>query len=165
MTVAVPVYGRTGVVAHATIDAADAEVVRQHRWNRLASNGLVFTNRSGGRRGLLYLHRLIMGEPAGLEVDHQNRDTLDNRRENLRVCLRHENASNRGVPSNNTSGFKGVGRLRNGRWFAQIKRRGKRTHLGCFATAEEAARAYDAAAAEMHGDFALTNGDLGLCAT
>jgi hypothetical protein len=95
-----------------------------------------------------------------IEIDHVNGDGLDNRRENLRVATHAQNASNRGVRVNNTSGFKGVHANHSGRgkqWFAYITTNYKRQHLGMFGTAEEAARAYDAAAVRLHGEFARLN--------
>jgi hypothetical protein len=60
--------------------------------------------------------------------------------------------------SHNTSGFKGVSFYRQtGRWQAYIRHGGRRLHLGMFATAEDAAAAYDAAAIRLKGEFARTN--------
>ena len=124
-------------------------------------------NKDGKRHRRYYLSRLIMGEPKGMLVDHVNGDTLDNRRSNLRVCSKGENGRNRKVASkNNTSGFKGVSCRKKGPdminewsrpWQAYINHDKKRHHLGMFATAEEAARAYDAKALELHGEFARLN--------
>lgn len=60
-----------------------------------------------GRR-TLGLHRYIMKEPKGLQVDHINRNPLDNRKCNLRICTTQENANNKGKYKNNKSGHKGV---------------------------------------------------------
>lgn len=95
--------------------------------------------------------------PAG-DLDHINRDKLDNRIANLREASRSENCANIGVPSHNTSGFKGVSYNRMmGKWTAYIRCRGRRYHLGAFATAEAAAAAYDEAAVRLFGRFARTN--------
>ena len=110
------------------------------------------------RRGFIYLHRSITGCPDGLVVDHINGDTLDNRRSNLRICTRGENARNQQLSCSNTSGFKGV--TRSGpKWHAQISAGpGKRrVHIGNFKTPVEAAMAYDAAARKYHGEFARLN--------
>ena len=62
-----------------------------------------------GRRKRRLLHREIIGAPPGMVVDHINHDTLDNRKENLRLCTRSQNGMNRkGPPSNSTSGVRGV---------------------------------------------------------
>lgn len=99
------------------------------------------------------LHRVIMGAQPGQLVDHANRNILDNRRKNLRLCTRRENGRNRkGPASHNTSGYRGV--TRNRTWGAQIKIGGKNIHLGRFKTKEAAASAYDAAALRYFGEYA-----------
>lgn len=110
------------------------------------------------RRGFIYLHRAIVGCPEDLFVDHANGDTLDNRRSNLRICTRGENARNQRLSSANTSGFKGVTRCGR-KWHAQISAGPgkKRVHIGNFETPIEAALAYDAAARKYHGEFARLN--------
>jgi hypothetical protein len=109
--------------------------------------------RGDGTRTKQSLHTFLTG--WGI-VDHRNGDGLDNRRANLRPASVSENAMNRGLAANNTSGFKGVSRKRN-RWQAAIKLDGNTRYLGMFATPEEAARAYDAAAREFFGEFARLN--------
>lgn len=106
------------------------------------------------------LHRVIFGASPGVQVDHINRDVLDNRRANLRLATRSQNGANRGLAANNRSGLKGV-HLKGGRsWIAQIKVDGAKLHLGCFSTAQEAARAYDDAALTHFGAFAFINGSI-----
>lgn len=110
-----------------------------------------------------YAHRLaflwMTGEfPEGL-VDHKYGDGLDNRWETVRACSPLQNSMNkihRGV--NNTSGFLGVYPV-NGLWASQITIKGVTKTLGTFDTAELAARARDAAAKELHGEFAALNFD------
>lgn len=104
-----------------------------------------------------HLHRLILNANLGEYVDHKNGDTLDNRRENLRLCTHKQNRRNEGMSSDNTSGFKGVTRGSLSTWRAQICINYKVTYLGSFGTKEEAARAYDAAASEHFGEYARLN--------
>jgi hypothetical protein len=107
---------------------------------------------------MVTLHRVIMSAPSGVEVDHINRQRLDNRRCNLRLADRGGNARNCGRNRKNTSGYKGVHRVgRNGRWGAAVVYEGENHWLGVFATAEEAAVTYDLAAMALHGEFAATN--------
>jgi hypothetical protein len=80
-------------------------------------------------------------------LDHINRDKLDNRWANLRETNHSDNAMNCGLRSDNTSGFRGVSRYKNGPWVAQIFVRGRPVFLGRFDTAERAAAAYEAARA------------------
>ncbi len=118
-----------------------------------------YANRSVGTRithKAIFLHRLILNAQPGDICDHINGDTLDNRRENLRLVTKSQNSQNRVRQSNNTSGYKGVSWCQ-GKWQAYIKVNGKKIHLGTFSTPEEAARAYDAAAIKYFGKFAVLN--------
>lgn len=101
------------------------------------------------------MHRFIMGvTDSRLEVDHENLNTLDNRRANLRVATRSQNQHNRRRQSNNRSGYKGVGWHRaSSKWRARIAIGGKQVFLGLFSTPEEAFAAYCKASSELHGEF------------
>jgi hypothetical protein len=93
-------------------------------------------------------------------VDHENGNGLDNQRSNLRQSTAAQNSHNRRTRIDSTSGFKGVFKqagCMSKPWRAQIALSGKKKHLGMYATPEEAARAYDAAAAELFGEFARLN--------
>jgi hypothetical protein len=104
------------------------------------------------------MHRLIMGEPIGLEIDHINMRTLDNRKCNLRIVTRLQNRMNKGKPSNNTSGFKGVCFIKKcGRYRATILVNGKLLFMGYFKTATEAAYVHDEAARKYHGVYGRYN--------
>ncbi len=105
-----------------------------------------------------YLHRYILTAPDGLGVDHRNLDSLNCRRHNLRLATAAQNSAN--LPKQRrratTSRFKGVN-LHGGKWEARIANQGRRRHLGCFDSEVDAALAYDAAARELHGEFARLN--------
>lgn len=110
----------------------------------------------------LSMHRLVVGAEPGQQVDHVNRDGLDNRRANLRLATNGQNRAN--SRSASASGYKGVYRVPNkgvyrttDKWRAQIRAGGRIIHLGYFGDAETAARAYDAAAREYFGEFARGN--------
>ena len=102
-----------------------------------------------------YLHRVILGQPNGKDVDHINRNPLDNRRENLRICTHQQNQFNKTKRSDNTSGYKGVYFHKQKQKFrAQIMVDKKPKHLGYFDTAERAHEEYQKAALKLHGNFA-----------
>lgn len=90
-----------------------------------------------------------------IEIDHEDTDRLNDRWGNLRNATRMLNEANKGPYRNNKSGVKGI-RFQRGRWLAAIQVDWKRVHLGTFETKEDAAAAYQAAAATAHGEFART---------
>lgn len=104
---------------------------------------------------IYYLHRVIMGSPEGMVVDHINHDTLDNRRENLRICTQNQNMMNRiGSSSHSKSGIRGVyWHKRAGKWTSQIHINGKAKHLGLFVSVDEAIASFAEANKKYYGDF------------
>jgi hypothetical protein len=108
------------------------------------------------------LHRLILQRMVRFPLtskdltDHANGNTLDNRRENLRVATPLQNAHNRKTPATNTSGYKGVKRYK-GKWCAYITCRGVCYTKFGFVSARAAAKAYNKMAIEYHGEFARLN--------
>jgi len=105
-------------------------------------------------------HRLawlyVYGEWPPFELDHENRNKLDNKIKNLRKATRSQNEMNKIVRSDSKSGIKGVWmHKRLGRWTSQINLNGKKKHLGLFDTPEEAGAAYQKASAEMFGEYAV----------
>lgn len=110
-----------------------------------------------------YMHRLLLSAEKGQSVDHKNFDTLDNRRENIRLCtVRQNNAHSRkrdcyaGKPT--SSKYKGVAPSPNGRgWYVRYNWQGKTRQLPKpFFVEKAAAVAYKMIAQEIHGDFAHT---------
>lgn len=139
----------------------------EFRWRKRAGRGrvghLAGTFKDGYRR-ITFRGRSHYAAPLAwwfmhgvmpAEIDHDNGIPGDDRLDNLRLATRSQNNANVGKRRNNTSGFKGVFRCGN-RWKAQIGA-ARTVYLGLFATPEDAARAYDAAALEHHGEFARLN--------
>jgi hypothetical protein len=149
----------------AQVDDADYELVSAFPWRavRIRHTWYAETYVGGARE---FMHRLLMCPRPDQQVDHRDGDGLNNRRNNLRSTTHALNQANR-RRVRSKSGFKGVcwGQLASGKllpWRAYIQVDGRQRHLGRYATAEEAARAYDRAAREAFGEFACTNADLGL---
>lgn len=146
----------------ATVDDEDFERLSRHRW--YFDGGYALRTISGTSRR--FMHHDIAGRRAGLQVDHANGDGLDNRRANLRHATHRQNTLNRRPvirrDASRGSRFKGVSRdpseNRTTPWRARITvAPGRQVLLGRFQTEEGAARAYDRAAIEHHGQFARLN--------
>lgn len=91
----------------ALIDDEDAGLVTGRRWYLTGTGYAAAAALRGKSRTLVCMHRLLLDPPASAQVDHVNRDKLDNRRANLRVATRSQNQGNAGLRSDNTSGFRG----------------------------------------------------------
>lgn len=142
----------------AIIDSVDLPLVSECAWRaQKGKSGTYYAAANGGK----LLHRVLLGSPKGLLVDHENGDGLDNRRSNLRVCNNAENTRNQRKRLGVTSKFKGV-TSRHGQWVAAIQKNGRKVHLGSYTSEELAAKQYDRAARLMFGRFAKTNEMLGL---
>lgn len=96
----------------------------------------------------------MMGEWPDKEVDHRDLNKSNNRWKNLRMATPSENHFNVGMPSHNTSGFKGVyWDKANEKWRAKIVINGKFYSLGRYHLAKDAYMAYCEAAKKLHGEF------------
>jgi hypothetical protein len=151
--------GKTGLSAE--IDDADAELVSIYKWMVLGPTikyATTTTNIHFGKH--ILMHRLICGLTHGdkREVDHIDGNGLNNKRTNLRICSRAENARNRKKNKNNSMGFKGVYKQKSGNktkpYRGIVGFRGKRYRSKYFSTAEEAHAAYCEIAKRLHGEFA-----------
>jgi len=140
------------------VDDADYPEVSSHVW-RLATS-LRRPTLEYARRGIRHnghfigvlMHRELLGlrrnpgRGCNDQVDHINRNGLDNRRSNITAATCAENLANKNLYRSNTSGIRGVSYQRSSKkWIAQIQVNGKQIFLGRFATAAAAAAAYHAA--------------------
>jgi AP2 domain/HNH endonuclease len=149
----------------ALVDDADFEEISRHKWCAGWSDSTqsFYAKRANrtteGKKYALLMHRHVLGLDYGdkRQGDHISGNTLDNRRENLRIASQAENKRNTRKRSTNTSGFKGVYFHKGAnKWLAQIVINRKWKYLGLHPTPELAYQAYCAASAEYHGEFART---------
>jgi hypothetical protein len=147
VSVAIPLYGRCNgthghVVAHTVVDDVDADLVRSYRWQISKGYARACFRQDGARRSVA-LHRLVLGLTwgDGRQVDHINRDRLDNRRENLRLATHAQNMQNHPAHRGGTSPFRGVYWHKGaGKWEASARFDGRNVFLGRFDDEVEAAR-------------------------
>lgn len=142
----------------AIVDEADFHLVVPRVWglNNTGYAANYATKDLYGKRTSLLMHRLLLGLQPGdkRDVDHIDKNKLNNRRSNLRVCSRSENQRNTDVHTDNVSGYKGVTwDKRRNTFGAVVALHGKHHFAGSFSTAKEAAAARDALAKKLHGEF------------
>jgi hypothetical protein len=146
----------------ALIDKEDIPTVCSIPWYLRKTGSRKYAACSGTYGGKM-MHQIIMPEVP--QIDHQDGNGLNNRRSNLRPCTPLQNLQNRLKCSKPCSSrYKGV-RFRAKRWESSIMAKGVRRHLGRFLSEEQAALAYDAAARELHGEFARLNFPAGILHT
>lgn len=146
---------------YAVVDECDFEWLSQYNWHAIPKGKHIWYARRHaikGEPGLHYtMHAMIMKPSGSSVIDHINGDGLNNTRKNLRLCTIQQNSWNV-MPRIGTSQYKGVyWHKGEGEWNATIAFGGKRRSLGLFFDEIEAARAYDNAAREAHGEFAYLN--------
>lgn len=149
----------------------DEDYARLSRFNwfaRFSSRSRTFyaARNTGGeenifdiKRRTVFMHHVVIGwerEPD-TEVDHKNGNGLDNRKENLRIVSMNQNQWNATLRTDNKTGMKGVSLHAGSAFIARIRKGGRETHIGSYATIDEAGHAYNKAAVRLHGEFARLN--------
>lgn len=134
------------------IEKQDLPIVKKYNfWHIDKTTGYVRTGDN------VKLHRLIMNCGEKLCVDHINGIRNDNRRSNLRICSQKQNSYNTLTPKNSFTGYKGVTRLKSGKYRAKITLSGKQIHIGYYYDIKDAINAYNRKAKELFGEFAKLN--------
>jgi hypothetical protein len=141
------------------IDEEDYPMLSRLSWNISKSKRTFYAGTKifmNGRQRSLLMHRMITGFVAS-QIDHKNHNGLDNRKENLRHATKRQNSINH--HRKNKWGYRGVYQKQDSKNFAfQISVAGRKIHSKSgFPTPEAAARAYDLACKEYHGEFGIRN--------
>lgn len=141
----------------ALVDDEDFERLSKFKYWGQVNCGYVDARRyAQGQNGSEVYVRMacdVLNVPRTTTVDHKNRNSLDNRKENLRVATRSQNSINWVRRNKYGRGVALVG----GMFQVRIAVNGKRKLIGYYKTPEEARAAYDAAAKQLHGEFAVLN--------
>jgi len=147
----------------AIVDDEDYEYLMQWKWYAVRNRKSFYaarTVRSNGKRKIVFIHQELTARRGWFDcqVDHRDRDGLNNQRANLRPATVAQNTSNQGPYRNNTSGAKGVSwHAHTCKWHADVFRMGLRASR-YFDDFNEAVAWRDAKAKEFHGEFAYLNG-------
>lgn len=145
------------------IDIEDIPIVEDYRWGilKVKSNRCDYTKYYISSNGNKYLlHRVLTNCPKGMVVDHIDGNSLNNRRNNIRVCTFSENRMNNLMYKNNQYGHIGVCWYPHrglNKWMAHIAIDKKKIHLGYYDTYEEACRAREEAEIKYFGEFSNEN--------
>ena len=144
------------------IDLADWDLVKDYRWYAHWEDNTfyVLTNVYSAYtvQQKIRLHRLLLAAPKGVLVDHVDRNGLNNRRNNIRLVTSLENRCHSVGQKGSRSAYKGVTWNKQSRkWQSGIMLHGQSRHLGLFNDELDAAEAYDEAAIELFGEYALLN--------
>jgi len=138
----------------------DAAWLNQWKWCAARTGNLWYAYRKHQGK-TVRMHQLIMNPPKGMVVDHINGNGLDDRRDNLRICTRRQNAWNHGRRKQENASSEFIGVYRDPRnpdkCYVRVTRDGQATNLGPFDDEIEAAQARDQKARELHGEFAYLN--------
>lgn len=149
---------RKGTPVAVQIDSEDWPLIRQFSWS-ISKKGYAHAyDKVGGSRKLVKMSRLLLGvlDQPQWQVDHKNRNRLDNRRANLRIATPAQNACNR-TPQKTATGFHGIKfHPKTGKWEARITHAGKQHYLGVFDSPDEALTVRREAEKEFFGAFAPT---------
>lgn len=150
---------------YAVVIVSNKEVLLDHDFAKSLHDAVMWVSSHGyvrayfKRRQEFYVHRFVMGLPAGKVIDHINGNKLDNRRSNLRICRQRDNVLNSRRRTDNKSAIPGVyWATRRQKWAAQINVDGRMVALGRFVSKDEAKQARLEAERKYHGEFARSSG-------
>ncbi len=141
----------------ALVDDGDYEYLMQWKWHEKDGYAYHCENIGGRKTKCTQMHRLLLNAPAGLEVDHQDHNGLNNCRSNIRLATHSENGFNQKRRADSRYQYKGVYIDQYNSWRARIVVNKKTLYSCRCATEADAARAYDEMARKHFGEFAYLN--------
>ena len=138
---------------YAMVDDKDFEWLNQWKWHATKTKYQFYARRTttlAGKHIAQSMHRLILDAKKGEEVDHMNRNSLDNRRENIKICTRSENNRNRQVFGG--SKHRGVCWNKGSKkWASYLITEDEKFYLGLFKEEKDASDAFNKKYKEIHG--------------
>lgn len=146
----------------ALVDDCDYDYLNKFKWCAHRSGGNIYAERwIKGENRHIKMHREILGPPDGMDIDHANHNTLDNRRCNIRICTRSQNIANTEHVKKllrKTSRYRGVSKVANyNKWKATGYYMNKSIYLGSYQNEMDAAIAYNNFMIKTFGEFAILN--------
>jgi hypothetical protein len=148
---------------YAMVDVEDFERLNQYKWHcshyGYAKRAAPNRTGKGRKQVIVYMHKLLCPVPEGKIADHINRNSLDNRKANLRPATQKQNVWNRKfIRKGGKTRYNGIRWDKNReKWQVRLTINGRRESFGYYADEIEAAKAYDMAAKRYRGEYAVLN--------
>jgi hypothetical protein len=148
---------------YAMVDVEDFERLNQYKWHcshyGYAKRAVPNRTGKGRKQVIVYMHKLLCPVPEGKIADHINRNSLDNRKANLRPATQKQNVWNRKfIRKGGKTRYNGIRWDKNReKWQVRLTINGRRKSFGYYADEIEAAKAYDMAAKIYRGKYAVLN--------
>lgn len=140
----------------ALIDKEDTEKCKKHHWN-ITDGYLAYSYIANKKESSLRIHRYLINVPEDKIVDHINGDPLDNRKCNLRICTKLENAWNRTTNKDSKTGYKGITLTKWNTYEVSIAYKGNKIYLGAYKIKKDAIEARRKAELKYFGEYSYLN--------
>ena len=141
----------------AIVDKEDYPALIRYKWHAVKSSQTFYVRSRVNNRSML-MHRFIMNPPEEMFVDHIDHNGLNNRKSNLRICTKEQNARNRQPNKRKKGKYKGVHFDKARKKFkAYIKCQDRSLSIGYYKEEINAAKAYDKKAKQLFKEYAYLN--------
>lgn len=139
------------------VDDSDFDMLSSVKWRAEKNGKYGKWYAISSKNPKVYMHQMLLILPIGFQVDHEDGNSLNNQRYNLRKSTHSQNGANRKVKETKECRYLGVHKRSNGNYQALSRKNYKRYSAGTFKTQEAAALAYNSLAVRLHGEFANLN--------